>query len=75
MANRQLFTVDDRLRAIELDPDFTWESLQLRLRSTNRKIRMLLAMNVKPRTKRTARVQRQARATRGRRTRSALTLV
>jgi hypothetical protein len=75
MANQQLFTVDDRLRAIELDPDFTWESLQLRLRSTNRKIRMLLAMSVKPRTKRTARARTQARATRGRRTRSVLTLV
>jgi hypothetical protein len=46
MMNRQRLTMDDRLRAIELDPNFTWETLQLHLRNTDRKIRKLLAAAV-----------------------------
>jgi hypothetical protein len=47
MAARQSRTVEDRLRAIELDPDLTWETLQLRLRNTDRKIRKLRAARIR----------------------------
>jgi hypothetical protein len=51
MANRRRQTVEDRLRAIELDPDFTWEALQLRHRNTQRKIRKLRAVKIRVRVK------------------------
>jgi hypothetical protein len=64
MMNRQRLTVDDRLRAIELDPGFTWENLQLRLRNTDRKIRKLLAMSAKTSRRRKPRAGIQARTSR-----------
>jgi hypothetical protein len=75
MTDRQSSGVNDRLRAIEVDPEFTWESLQLHLRGTGRKIRMLLAMNVKARSKRKPRAALWARRSRKQPGRQASTLV
>jgi len=55
MANRRARKAKDPLQAVELASGFTWEALQLRLRTTNRKIRKLLAMKVKPRAGRKSR--------------------
>jgi hypothetical protein len=72
MENRRPLTIEDKLRAIELDPDLTWAGLQLHIRNTERKIRKLLVMEVKTRSKRKSRPRAQ---TRQQRNRSASTLV
>jgi hypothetical protein len=73
MANRQHSSVADKFRAVALDPDFTWEVLQLRLRNTDRKIRKLLAMKMKTHPKRKSRPALQARTPRAKRGRKAST--
>jgi hypothetical protein len=69
MANRKLGTIEYKFEDNELDPDLNWETLQRRLRSTGRKIKMLRATMAKIRAKRKSRARVSAQTARRQRSR------